>query len=95
MVTSIHNTRKGAKNKNSETTRSPRCKATENSNFQNGKQHVRFGGHYVMSPPYYVIIRVKRMFETKKREKLLFFKRESYLKLFGTLEQFFDFATGL
>ena len=48
-----------------------------------------------MSSPYYVIIRVKRMFETKKREKLLFFKRESYLKLFGTLEQFFDFATGL
>ena len=43
-------------------------------------------GHYIISPPYYVMIRIKRMFETKKRENLLIFKRQSYLKLFETLE---------
>ena len=43
-------------------------------------------GHYIVSPPYYVMIRIKRMFETKKRENLLFFKWQSYLKLFETLE---------
>ena len=43
-------------------------------------------GHYVMSLPYYVIFRIKQIFETKKRENSVFFKRENRLKLFGMLE---------
>ena len=39
-----------------------------------------------MSSPYYVLIQITRVFETKKRENLLIFKLERYLKLFGRLE---------
>ena len=39
-----------------------------------------------MSSPYYVLIQITRVFESKKRENLLIFKRERYLKLFGRLE---------
>ena len=39
-----------------------------------------------MSSPHHILIQITRLFETKKRENLLFFKRERYLKLFGRLE---------
>ena len=39
-----------------------------------------------MSSLYYILIQIARLFETKKRENLLFFKRERYLNLFGRLE---------
>ena len=60
-------------------------------NFRKGRhalcvRNISDGGHYVMPSPYYVLIQIKRVFETKKRENLLIFKRERYLKLFGRLE---------
>ena len=63
----------------------------ENLNFWKGRhapcfRNISDEGHYIISSPYHVLIQITRVFETKKRENLLHFKRERYLKLFGRLE---------